>query len=82
MAQNQNPTQKEALILNKREYGDISHVAVIMGVSKANAAKILNRPKSKRHEEAKRILIAIIQNREKLKVEVNAKGLDRSSIRD
>lgn len=55
--------------LNKK-YGDIKMVAEIMGVSRHNAARILERNNAKRHDEAVRILQSIIENREKLVDEI------------
>jgi phosphoheptose isomerase len=58
-------------IFRNKKLGDIKQVAEILGVSHANADKILRRVNSKKHAEAFNILKNIVESREALKKSYN-----------
>ena len=61
----------EKQILDKKQYGDNNLVAQMLSktgnyVSPANAARMLERPNAKRHDEAIEALKRVVENREAL----------------
>lgn len=53
-------------LLTKKEYGDLKIVGKMLGTTKDNASRLLNRPNAKRHNEAVTALARVVENRELL----------------
>lgn len=58
-------------IFDKKQYGDIKVVAQMIGVTRHNAARLLERPTAKRHNEAVKALEQVVAAREKLQKQAN-----------
>lgn len=53
-------------LLTKKEYGDLKLVGKMLGITKDNASRLLNRPNAKRHTEAVTALARIVESRDVL----------------